>query len=183
MVKYLNFGDSSSSFCLKILFNVNGKATHTPCYTSEGPTMEAVNLIRTSGCPWSKATVKSPVGAPALPAVPCPLPPGPPCLALSGRSFSRTPFSRIPCPTLLGPLPPARPLPPCPALPCLATYSQSGPVLVFGIRLSGLVPDLGIRLSGPVPLRQLKRGIVVGRTDKRKHTQPCSPLLAHTVLP
>ncbi len=53
-------------------------------------------LYGTSGCPWPKANVKSPVGAPALP--PAPLP-GP---ALSGR-----PFSRTPCPTLPGLLPPA----------------------------------------------------------------------------
>jgi hypothetical protein len=116
--------------------------------------------------------VKTPVGAPALAAVPCPLPglarpylvwP----LVLPNPVFSnplpdpaRTP---APCPTLPAPYP----LPPCPALPCLAARSQSGPVPVFGIRLSGPVPGLKIRLSGPVPPRQLKRGTVVGRTDKR----------------
>jgi hypothetical protein len=51
-------------------------------------------LLETSGCPWPKATVKSPVGAPALPPTPLPRP------ALSGRPFSVRTGSRFWNPTV-----------------------------------------------------------------------------------
>ncbi len=43
MVKYLSFGDSS--FCLKILFNVNGKVIPLVTLGKAPPWWEAVNSI------------------------------------------------------------------------------------------------------------------------------------------
>jgi hypothetical protein len=102
----------------------------------------------TSGCPWSKATLKSPVGARDL---------GP------LWSFIRFIFSYLLL--FIWPLPFPHGPAPCPALQDRRT---DGPCPAPCPALSGR-PFFRIRLSGPVPPRQLKRGTVVGRTDARTH--------------
>jgi hypothetical protein len=134
------------------------------------------SFVFTSGCPWPKATVKSPVGALALPdrALPC----------LAARSpkprFLEPPAQPCPDPC---PLPePARPLP-RPALSSRPFSVRTGSRFWNStVRAGSRSRNPTVRVSSAASIKMRNRC----RTHRQTHTHvppPLSPPLAHIVLP